>query len=98
MAWKKIAFLDEVAVLSDDTPEAVDGTAASAGTAETASRADHVHPLGPLVANLDFAQKQAIGMVLHAVDTPPDSGTEVEGQVYYDSGAADKHPYVWVPD
>jgi hypothetical protein len=43
--WKKLAYLDEVATLSDVTPQAV-GTTASAGTGIAASREDHVHVLG----------------------------------------------------
>lgn len=46
MAWKGIPFSDEVAILSDVTPVAVDGTAGSAGTGTEASRDDHVHALG----------------------------------------------------
>lgn len=79
------------------TIKAVDGSAAALGTDDAVPHLDHVHPLGPLTANLDLNQNQAVGLVLHATDTPPNSGTEVEGQVYYDSGVADKHPYVWVP-
>ena len=55
--------------------------------------AAHTTPVGPV----DCGQQQLDGMVLEAVDTPPDSGTEIEGQVYFDSGVGDKHPYVWVP-
>jgi len=43
--WKKLAFADEVAALSDTTPEDV-GTTASAGVAVDASRSDHVHEIG----------------------------------------------------
>ncbi|MFW6125470.1 MAG: hypothetical protein ACOC58_00030 [Chloroflexota bacterium] len=87
-----------------DVPEAlvgdlvvVDGGAAAVGTANKFVRADHKHALGPLVANLDFDQHQAVGLILHAVDAAPDAGTEVEGQIYFDTGVGDKHPYVWVP-
>ena len=95
MAWKKILLEGDAASLSDTTPQAVDGTAEAAGSGTDASRDDHVHALGPLTGTLDFNQNQAIGMVLHATDTPPDAATEVEGQVYYDSGGADRHPYIW---
>lgn len=97
MAWKKIAFLDEVAVLSDEIPLAVDGSAGSAGVGTEASRDDHVHALGPLVADLDFDQQQALSLVLEAVDEPPDAAAEVEGQIYFDVGVGDKHAYIWVP-
>ena len=97
MAWKKLAYLDEVASLSDATPQAVDGSAASAGTGTAAARDDHVHALGPLVANLNCNQKQMDGMVLEATTTVPDNGSEAEGQVYYNSRTTDQHIYVWVP-
>jgi hypothetical protein len=87
-----------------DVPEAeladlaaVDGGAASVGTVNRFVRADHKHALGPLLANLDFNQKQAIGQVLHVATSAPNSGSEVEGQLYYNSSAGDKHPYIWVP-
>jgi len=87
-----------------DAPEAlvgdlaaVDGGAAAVGTANKFVRADHKHGLGPLVAALNCGQQQLQRHVLHAVDTPPDSGTEVEGQTYFNTGVGDKHPYVWVP-
>lgn len=76
---------------------AVDGGAAALGTDNAIPHLDHKHALGPLVAALDFAQNMADGMVLEAVDTPPDAAAEVEGQIYFDSGVADKHPYIWVP-
>lgn len=74
----------------------VDGTAEALGIADAVPHLDHIHALGPLVANLDFSQKEAVGLRLHYVDTPPNATTEVEGQIYFDSGAGDKHPYVWV--
>lgn len=43
--WKQIAFLDEVATLSDTDPVSV-GTTPDEGTAGEASRQDHVHDLG----------------------------------------------------
>lgn len=95
MTWKKILLEGDAAALSDTTPQAVDGTAEAAGSGSSASRDDHVHALGPLTGTLDFNQNQAIGMVIHATDTPPDAASEVEGQIYYDSGVADKHPYIW---
>ena len=87
-----------------DVPEAlvgdlvaIDGGAADIGTANKFVRADHKHPLGPLAADLDCNQKQLVGQVMHSATTAPNSGTEVEGQVYYNSDVADKHPYIWVP-
>ena len=87
-----------------DVPEAlvgdlvaVDGGAAAVGTANKFVRADHKHALGPLQANLDCNQKELVGQVMHAVASAPNSGSEVEGQIYYNSTLGDKHPYVWVP-
>lgn len=128
MAWRQLAFLNEVASLSDVAPVNVDHAAAAAGNAATASRQnhkhdvdegvvgtilavdgtaaglgtnaaiphlDHRHPLGPLVASLDFNQNQAVSFRFEAVATPPDVGVEVEGQAYFDTSVADKHVYVW---
>ena len=44
--------------------------------------------------DFDFAQNKALSMVLETSTGAPDSGTEVEGQVYYELG--DNHPYIWV--
>jgi hypothetical protein len=95
-SWKKILVEGDIAAtLSDADPESVDGTAADPGESLDASRADHGHPLGPLVAALDFDQNSPTSLVLESVSTPPDTGTEVGGEVYFDTD--DKHPYVWVP-
>ena len=87
-----------------DVPEAlvgdlaaVDGGAAAVGTANKFVRADHKHALGPLQANLDCNQKELVGQVMHSVASAPNSGAEVEGQIYYNSTVGDKHPYVWIP-
>ncbi len=87
-----------------DVPEAlvgdlaaVDSQAAAVGTANKFVRADHRHALGPLQANLDCNQKQLVGQVMHVAAAAPNSGTEVEGQIYYNSTGGDKHPYIWVP-
>jgi len=55
-----------------------------------------LNELGLPTAAVNLNKQQADGLVLEAVDTPPDLGTEVEGQVYFDTGIADKHAYVWV--
>jgi len=46
-------------------------------------------------ANLAFNQKQAVGMVLHSASTAPNSGSEVAGQIYYDT--VTKTVKIWVP-
>jgi len=43
--WKKLAFLDECANLSTETPLDI-GTTAAQGTGSAASKDDHVHELG----------------------------------------------------
>ncbi len=87
-----------------DAPEAlvgdlaaIDGQAAAVGTANKFVRADHRHPLGPLQADLNCNQKQLVGQVVHVAAGPPNPGTEIEGQIYYNSSVGDKHPYIWVP-
>jgi hypothetical protein len=74
------------------TLKAVDGSSAALGTDNAVPHLDHVHALGPLVANLNFNKKQATGMALDVQSSAPSS--PVEGQTYYSS--ADKHPYVYV--
>ena len=62
MSWKKIAYLDEVAVLSDTAPVDVTVATADAGVATDAARQDHKHdinvkldeleaPTGPVALN-----------------------------------------------
>jgi hypothetical protein len=45
VTWKKLAFSDEVAALSDSDPADI-GTASAEGVGTAASRDDHVHKLG----------------------------------------------------
>jgi hypothetical protein len=45
VTWKKLAFYDEVAVVSDEVAHDV-GTTAAQGSAVDASRHDHIHRLG----------------------------------------------------
>lgn len=97
-AWQEVSRgLGAVAALTAATPQAVDGTAAAVGVGTLAARDDHVHALGPLVANLDAGQNQIIGHVLHAVAAAPDAASEIEGQIYFDTTGGDKHAYIWVP-
>ena len=92
VTWKKIAYADEVATLGTSTPIVVDGTAGAAGSAVVASKEDHIHPLGPLVADLDFNDKQAIDFCLENGATPP--ATPILGKMYFDTTGGDLHPYV----
>ena len=92
MAWKEIPWSDEIAILTDDAPEPVDGTAEAVGTSGEAARADHIHALGPLVANLDFNKKEAVKFVFEQLAEAP--ADPVQGQVYYNT--TDDHTYVYV--
>lgn len=74
------------------TIAAVDGSAAALGTDNAVPHLDHVHPLGPLVADLDFAQNSAVAIVIDPQASAP--GTPVDGQMYYNT--TDDHPYVYV--
>jgi hypothetical protein len=74
------------------TLKAIDGTAKALGTDNAVPHLDHIHALGPLVANLDFAKHQATSLVLDVQATAP--LTPVAGQVYHNS--VDGHPYVYV--
>ena len=74
------------------TLKPVDGTAKSLGTDNAVAHLDHIHVLGPLVANLDFAKKQATAMALDVQASAP--GTPVAGQIYHNS--VDGHPYIYV--
>ena len=74
------------------TLKAVDGTAKTLGTDNAIPHLDHIHALGPLVANFDFNKKQATGMALDVQATAP--LTPVDGQIYQNS--TDDHPYVYV--
>lgn len=74
------------------TLKAIDGTAKALGTDNAVPHLDHIHALGPLVANLDFNKKQATGMALDVQATAP--LTPVDGQIYQNS--TDDHPYVYV--
>ena len=53
MSWKKIAYLDEVAVLSDTAPVDVTVAVAEAGVATDAARQDHKHDISVKVNELD---------------------------------------------
>ncbi len=74
----------------------VDGTAEAKGTNDAISHIDHIHQLGPLVADLDFAGNQGVSFVLEAVATAPDAASETVGQVYFDTTGGDLHAYIWV--
>jgi len=45
LSWKKVAYLEEVATLSNNVPQAItQGASGSAGSGTAASRDDHEHP------------------------------------------------------
>jgi hypothetical protein len=76
---------------------AITGAAASLGSANAVPHLDHLHALGPLAAELDCNQKVLDGLVLELALTGPDSGNEVEAQLWYNNNAASQHAYIWIP-
>lgn len=82
--WKKLAFIDDVANLSDATPQSV-GTTASAGTGTAASRDDHVHDLG--VGCIDASNLFAAGVV----DTTALGADAVNGDKIADDAVGSEH-------
>jgi hypothetical protein len=84
-----------------DVPEAavgdlaaVDGGAAAIGSANKFVRADHKHALGPLVADLNFAEYEADALALQNLTATDAVTTTKLGRIYFDS-SADRHPYVY---
>ena len=73
---------------------AVDGSSAALGTSNAVPHLDHVHGLGPLTANLDFAEHEADSFKLETQATEPTTGT-VAGRLYYNSSPGTIHPFVW---
>lgn len=53
MSWKKVAFIEDVATLSDTPPVDVTVAAAAAGSATAASRQDHKHDIAVKLNELD---------------------------------------------
>lgn len=67
--------------LSNVTPEAADGTAGAAGSALVAARGDHVHALGPAVADLDMNSNDILAAASIALATgTPNTGAGVVSQ------------------
>jgi hypothetical protein len=85
-----------------DVPEAsvgdlaaVDGGAAAIGSANKFVRADHKHALGPLVADLNFAEHEADALALQNLQATDGIVTTKLGRIYFDI-SSDRHPYVYV--
>jgi hypothetical protein len=85
-----------------DVPEAsvgdlaaVDGGAAAIGSANKFVRADHKHALGPLVADLNFAEYEADALALQNLQATDGIVTAKLGRIYFDK-SSDRHPYVYV--
>ncbi|MCK4860193.1 MAG: hypothetical protein KAS87_06525 [Candidatus Omnitrophica bacterium] len=72
----------------------VDGSSEALGTSNAVPHLDHVHGLGPLVANLDFAEYEADSFKLETQATEPTTGT-VAGRMYYNSSPGTIHPFVY---
>lgn len=151
MSWKKVAYLDEVATLSDVAPLIVQKQTAAPGTGTAASREDHKHDVAVAVPGdisegataaegistslaradhehgspADWTPKThapshkdagADEILLNELGEPTaevkinkqalrnpvidpqtvEPSTPVDGQVYYNTGVADKHMYVYV--
>jgi len=82
--WKEIAYVDNVATLSDLTPQSV-GTSAAAGTGTDASRDDHVHDLG--TGCIDASALFAAGVV----DTTALGADAVDGTKIADDAIDSEH-------
>ncbi len=78
MTWKVVYTTDD---LADAAPEAVDGTAAAVGSASDVAREDHVHALGPLVANLACATNKITGLGAPSGDTDAATKGYVDGLI-----------------
>lgn len=74
---------------------AVNGGAAAIGTANKFVRADHRHALGPLVADLPFAEYEADAMALDNLSAAQAVVTTKLGRIYFDN-SADRHPFIYV--
>lgn len=92
--WKKLAFSDEVAALSDEVAHDI-GTAASAGVATDASRHDHVHVIGTGAINAagmfaaEVVENAALGD--GAVDTEELAADAVTGDQLADDAVGSEH-------
>jgi len=94
--FKKILLDGDAATLGTATPQPVDGTAASPGAGTTASKIDHIHALGPLVADLNFNEKEADAMALQNATSGDAIVTAKLGRIYFDTTPADRHPYIYI--
>lgn len=99
-----IAELTPTAGVTIDTCLIKDGKVADSNLLEGSSKATvqdhtpkahtlaaHTTPAGPV----DCGQQQLDGLVPESAASAPDIGTEVAGQLYYNT--TDKHVYQWVP-
>lgn len=75
------------------SPVALDGLAAD-GTSTAFVRADHKHALGPLAANLDFAEREAKRLSLDNKSAADAYVTTKLGVIYFDIN--DRHPYIYL--
>jgi len=84
VTWKKLAFYDEVAIVSDEVSHDV-GTTAAAGVATDASRHDHVHRLGN--GSVDVAAVLASNVV----ETAKINADAVDGTKIADDAVGSEH-------
>ena len=79
MSWKELAFLDEVATLSDNAPEDVDKSVAAEGTGTAASRDDHKHDVSvaaPVAITENASQAEGSATSLARSDHEHESPSE----------------------
>lgn len=93
MSWKKVAYLDEVATLSDVDPQIVQKQTASPGTASAASRDDHKHDVavavpGDIVENHTVAEgiSTSLARADHEHGSPADWTPKVHATDHKDGG------------
>lgn len=83
---KTIAYVDEVATLSNEDPHDI-GTTAAEGVATDAARHDHVHVLGAGCVDGETLKNTAGELAFQAIPIVAPGPTElVAGMTYLDSG------------
>ena len=96
MSWKKVAYLDEVATLSDNAPVDVTKAAAAAGSGVAAARDDHKHDISVAApAAITEAASQVEGSASSLarsdhVHASPSDWTPKAHEVSHKSGGSDE--------
>lgn len=83
--YKKLAFFDEIAALSDTAPEDVTTAAASAGVATEAARRDHKHDIAVKLNELDAPDGPVSFNSQKGTDVAtPEAGGDIANKGYVD--------------